>query len=206
MIRRILAGALVTLTLAQASLADVVVLRNQQRFHGTLANREEFARNVRSFASLALLTRPAAGDSVPALVRFERRDVSHVILEDGAEQRVFDLTLGPPSRPAPDQVRPPASRISSVDSWAPPSLDSRRTLGPPLCLLGAGLVAVGVAVKFGTHKTFLGDVNYYTGGNYACMWVGGAMFVTGVIAMGSAPAYAATPAEPGPRLALTCRF
>jgi hypothetical protein len=210
MIRRILAGVLVTLTLAQASLADVIVLGNQQRFHGTLANREEFARDPHAPGTLALLPPSTATDSLPALLRFERADISHVILEDGASSRVFDLTVRAPAPRATTAA--PGSKISDVDTWRPTSVESSKARGTALVVLGLGVVVLGAAVKFGGAKASVTETSLryeehsYNAANYACMGIGAIMFVSGVVTLGSAPVTAAAPGEPGARLALTCRF
>lgn len=201
MMRAVLAALLATLVLAESAGADVVVLKDQRRFAGTLANRDEFARSP-GRSPVALLPADSA-----SLVRFQRSEISHVILEDGVSTRVFDLTT--PPLPAPAALPLPASRISSVDSWnstGAPRGGSLRAAGTGLCIAGVAALTLGLAVKFGEFTFLSSHESYYNGANYACMGGGGAMMMVGVALLSVPEPVAVAPAPGGARVAVAVRF
>jgi hypothetical protein len=63
-VTRLLAVAFVLLTSSQNVLADIVVTRNHERYEGTLADREGFARNPSGANSVSLIMDRDGADSL----------------------------------------------------------------------------------------------------------------------------------------------
>jgi hypothetical protein len=167
----------------QQGLADVVVLRNQKQYRGTIANRDAFSKNPATLDIVSVLPSDAAGDSTDIL-RIAAADIEYVILEDGADKRVFDMrTL----RSTPPMASETALRTSGQVLSHGTSTNANRTVGAVLGATGIIAAGIGLAFKFGGPKlTGTGSSlqlvdESYNGANYALFVCGLAMSITGVV-------------------------
>jgi hypothetical protein len=179
--RRIIVIALALLFVARTTIADTVVLRDQRRYVGTVANRDMLAENPGAAKSVSILVTPASPDTA-SLLRFPVADVEYVVLEDGQARRVVDFAGlsgatqlgevtgskppvaanatpmsrgGAPVLPS-DTTRPaPSKQFSSYwkqDGRSIVTTSSPKDVGIPLLILGVGAAITGIAVKFGGEK------------------------------------------------------
>jgi len=164
---------------AQAVRADVIVLRNGERLHGTIANRALLTTQPETFTQVALLD--ASGGGEPQLHRFHVMSIDYIILEDQGGETVLDLAEIVWQGSAGSKRTPPDAS------------GQRRAQGSVLIGLGLAMVLAGAIIPFGDENT-PSYVNFggssretYTSGNYALMIGGGVLTLGGIAMVASSP-------------------
>jgi len=109
-IKSLISCWLALVMLAQSVFADVVVLRNGDRYTGTLANREQVRANPRAADTIAIL--PSDSEE---LQRFPVGEIAYLILEDSDRQEVLDLLGSPTGGAIPALTRRPVSGDEDIE-------------------------------------------------------------------------------------------
>jgi hypothetical protein len=172
MIERLMCAVMALVLLAGPVLADVIVLKDGERFTGTIANREQVRADPGASPTISILL----SDS-NELQRFRLGDVDYLILDDPTGQQVVDLS----SARASDLPAAPATMARL----------NRQKYGGLLMFAGVLAGGVGLVHKFGgpkcelTNESVNCDDHSFDGTNYALMAGGGLLVVLGIVEMAS---------------------
>jgi len=218
--RRLVALVLVLAIVPTQARADMIVFKNGKVLRGAVANRDRLAAEARTIESIGILPDSLAGGE--ALVRVDRAEVDHVILEDGETRRVFDMSgQRPGATPAPASPVPARYRYRGISTPMPPAAKSgsNQEAGAVLAVLGIAALAIGAAVKMGGPEVTFhssgvrAEEHTYNATNYVLMGGGGVLAAVGIVLLSTPSRTSVALAGPGvgrgpgaARLAVSYRF
>jgi hypothetical protein len=177
--------------------SDVIVLLNGRTLQGTLADRDEFASNVRAHDDVVILldTGPRAQ---PQLRRLAVDEIDFVVLEANGERRVVDVHRGGDidSELDPGISRPATPRFPYTEGPSRANSEARDSgrlgTGAALLLVGAAGVISGAVIEFDSWEPITWTVGYsvaqevdYDTRNYIVMGIGGIVMLTGLALIAS---------------------
>jgi hypothetical protein len=174
-VTRLLAVALVLLTISHNVLADVVVTRSHKRFVGTLEHRADIARNTVGAKQVSLIISGNGADSLNVRRwNFPLWEIESVVFEDGDSKRVFDVVRR-------NRLNTFREQVATDDHF-----------GTETAITGLVILLVGYLVPFGPPKmewtkNATGSFEYktvaensYNGSNYVLMIAGSDLTVLGL--------------------------
>jgi len=167
--KRTISYLLALFLLSQQVLADVVALKTGQMYSGTIANREEIRADPRASVTIAILIQGST-----ELRRFRAEDLQYLVLEDGGQKHVIDLSSLPTDKPVV---------VPSPD----PMRQHYLVRGVTLTAVGLAAAAVGASAKFDPAKCTVNGSSIVCHGkrynqyNYALIGVGGLLSVCGIL-------------------------
>jgi hypothetical protein len=135
-ILRVWLASLLLQATTTSAVADVVLLRNRSELKGTVVDRERVATHPEAFAEVCIELDSLANDALtPNPRHVPVADIQSLVLEDGGQRRVVDLT------------RSVSHGRRWGDTEAPDGHHSTRAVGIIMTSLGMASIAMGVYLK-----------------------------------------------------------
>jgi hypothetical protein len=168
-IRSVLITLLALLLLAEPALADIVMLRDGDKFVGTVVGRDEVMADPSSFKTISLIP-----DGSEDIVRFASEDIEYILFQNDAGGLLVEF------------AEPTQAGQQETTMMATGSVGSK---GGAAWMIAAGfaLLGVGVFVKFGDEPNTSASGSRtsteksYNAMNYAWIGLGSALIAAGVL-------------------------
>ncbi len=180
-IARIWLASLLLQATTTSAVADVVLLQNGSELKGSIVDRERVAKHPEVFAEVSIELDSLANDALtPQLRRISVADIQSLVLEDGGQRRVVDLT----------HLVAPGGRWG--DTEAQDGKHSTRAAGILMTSLGMASIATGVYLKAAQTSTIIviSGLNAVTATKkhsntpvYVPLVTGGILFVGGLVVL-----------------------